>query len=537
MQKIKIDPIVTLGYSIIIILCLIPAFIQLPFRPNIYLAWEGAYRISQGEIPFRDFGMPFGVGFWIIPSLFFKLFGPYFKVLVLAQSLVNVATIFVVKGILKKFQLNDYLVFILIIVLYSSMIMPTYWPWYNQMAVFYQLLGILFLTKSLFDPAPKWNNINILLCALFSTIALFTKQDIGFFALFINLSVLSIFSILQKKWKLLIVFLVSTVVFIAMNILPFIQYEFSYWFNYGQYPHHARLTLKDLAYEFITGSKWIKFYLLIIFVLLIQNTFFIKSPRVKTTQILFVTLTLLILGEAVVIQYTSFNPDYLNTFFHVFALAFILSNVDLKIDLTKKTVFIPIVLLTLTWWSFYYWKYANKVLDLLTPSTSKNIKKEFVLSKYTWRVNTDTIKNLPYKLYPSDFEVLKGVTIPKETNAAIHQIKNLPIVEQKGGDLNVLNMSELTFLPYEFGYHTIKGKNIPLWHHYNVSFFEREKELYCDKVKNEVFDLILFQDVNYSRDYFPGPVKECIENFYKKEFTFRGPKGLSGNYIHVYTRR
>ncbi len=534
MIKFKTDPVITVGYFLIIVFCILPFFIDLPFRPNIYLSWEGAYRISNGEIPFRDFGMPLGIGFWILPASFFALFGPYFKVLVLVQSIVNIISIFVVRGILKSYKLSEFQIFILILVFYSSMVMPNYWPWYNHMAVFYQLISVHFLLKGIQTEIRKSQLINLGLSAAFGTLTLFTKQDIGFLALLTNLIIVLVYSINRKTWRPVIYYSITILIVSLINILPFIQYEFTYWFNYGQFPHHARLTIKDLAYEFITESQWIKFYLLVIFIILVRNGYFKFPLNENLPKVLLVFLTLGILAQATIQQFTSFNPPDGNIFFHVFALAFILSNIDLQIDLSKRIIFVPVVLLTLTWWSFNYWKYANKVLDKILPSESK--KDEFVLSKYTWLVSTDTIKALPYEMYPSDFAVLKGVTIPKETNEGIHKIKNLDIVKDKGEDLKVLNMSELTFLPYVLGYKTIKGTDIPLWHHYHVSFFDREIALYCAKVTAQEFDLILFQDVNYSRDYFPSMVKKCIEASYTKKFTMRGPKGFSGVYIHVYTK-
>ena len=61
---------------IILLLACVPLFIHLPYRVNIFLSWEGAYRMSQGQLPFRDFGTPLGGMYWVIPAIFFKVFGP-----------------------------------------------------------------------------------------------------------------------------------------------------------------------------------------------------------------------------------------------------------------------------------------------------------------------------------------------------------------------------------------------------------------------------------------------------------------------------
>ena len=59
---------------IIVVIALIPLFPNLPYRLNSYLSWEGAYRIANGQVPFKDFGMPLGYMYWVIPAFFFQGF-------------------------------------------------------------------------------------------------------------------------------------------------------------------------------------------------------------------------------------------------------------------------------------------------------------------------------------------------------------------------------------------------------------------------------------------------------------------------------
>ena len=75
---------------IIVLLAFVPLFMTFPYRVNIFLSWEGAYRLSQGQVPFRDFGMPMGYMYWVIPALFFKVFGTQMITLVKAQVFINI---------------------------------------------------------------------------------------------------------------------------------------------------------------------------------------------------------------------------------------------------------------------------------------------------------------------------------------------------------------------------------------------------------------------------------------------------------------
>lgn len=53
------------------------------------IIFDGAWRIAQGEVPYKDFLMPFGpVTFWI-QAAFFKVFGATWTATVIAASLVN----------------------------------------------------------------------------------------------------------------------------------------------------------------------------------------------------------------------------------------------------------------------------------------------------------------------------------------------------------------------------------------------------------------------------------------------------------------
>ena len=92
--------------SIIIFLSLVPLFTSFPYRVNIFLSWEGAYRMSHGQVPYKDFGMPLGYMYWVIPTLFFKLFGAQLITLVKAQVFINIISGLAFRSILKGFSVH-----------------------------------------------------------------------------------------------------------------------------------------------------------------------------------------------------------------------------------------------------------------------------------------------------------------------------------------------------------------------------------------------------------------------------------------------
>src|SRR6188768_4514351 len=89
---------------LIIAVSVVPLFVTPTYRINIFLSWDGAFRLSEGQIPYKDFGLPMGFGYWLIPSLFFSIFGPAFTTLIKAQVLINIISGLAFRGILKLFD-------------------------------------------------------------------------------------------------------------------------------------------------------------------------------------------------------------------------------------------------------------------------------------------------------------------------------------------------------------------------------------------------------------------------------------------------
>src|ERR1700730_13267073 len=79
---------------IIVLLACIPLFIHL------------RYRMSQGQLPFRDFGIPLGGMFWVIPAIFFKIFGAKLITLVKAQVFINIIAGLAFRSILSSLSVH-----------------------------------------------------------------------------------------------------------------------------------------------------------------------------------------------------------------------------------------------------------------------------------------------------------------------------------------------------------------------------------------------------------------------------------------------
>src|SRR5215211_8287358 len=98
----RIRLLAAIEIALVVLLAIVPLFTTFPYRVNIFLSWEGAYRISQGQIPYKDFGMPLGYMYWVIPAIFFKLFGAQLITLVKAQVFINILSGLAFRSILKS---------------------------------------------------------------------------------------------------------------------------------------------------------------------------------------------------------------------------------------------------------------------------------------------------------------------------------------------------------------------------------------------------------------------------------------------------
>ena len=71
------------------------------------ILWEGAYRVSLGQMPFSDFGTPVGPASFLIPALFFKLLSPSWFVMQLSQMLENALLLLLAYQLLRRLQLTQ----------------------------------------------------------------------------------------------------------------------------------------------------------------------------------------------------------------------------------------------------------------------------------------------------------------------------------------------------------------------------------------------------------------------------------------------
>jgi hypothetical protein len=430
--------------AFIIILAIVPLFSTFPYRVNIFLSWEGAYRLSEGQIPYRDFGMPMGYMYWMIPALFFKIFGTQMITLVKAQVLINILSGLAFRSILKSLSIPPGVRLLSVIVYVISFSFFNFWPWYNHTVIVYEMIGVAFLMRYIFSTEKKW--ILLACSALFIFFSFFTKQDGGGLALLLSLVLLFFHCLYEKRWMPFLIFVMSFLIAGIAIIAPLLRFNFGYWFNHGQAPHTARLSLFDIADEFFIGSQWIKFYLFLVLLLSIAIFRSHKNFISKKRDVIFLLLVLGILAEAAVLQVTSYTPPDNNIFYHSFAFAFILTYLSrlMPIDFSRwKPLFFSAALIFI-WWSGVYWKYFQRITNRFAP-TEKTLSSsgENIVNRKTYMIHSDTTE-IPMSDWTfSPLRSFKNIYMPRATVEGINRLMQMDVIRNQKNP-NVLNMTELT---------------------------------------------------------------------------------------------
>lgn len=536
-EKKRIRLIPWLEIAIIVILAAVPLFSNFPFRVNIFLSWEGAYRMSQGQVPYRDFGMPMGYMYWVIPALFFKVFGAQMITLVKAQVFINILSGLAFRSILKSLGVQPGIRLMSVLLYCISYSFFNFWPWYNHTVIVYEMIGLAFLLQYIGADRRRW--IFLSLSALFTFFSFFTKQDGGGLA-FLLCFVLLLYDCLQlKKWRPLLIWTGSFLIAAFAIMAPLMQYSFGYWFNHGQPPHTARFSAFEIVDEFFMGSQWIKFYLLVIAVLVMAKYKSRKQFADDRRATLFLLLTLGILAEATVLQVTSYTPPDNNIFFHSFAFALILSLLAerLSLNFLRPRILAFASMAMLLWWSGVYWKYFQRVAQKILPQPSDTSSTgENVVNRRTYMIFRDTAEIPMSEWTYSGLKSFNRIYMPRPTVEGIYRLLNMELVKNNK-NLSVLNMTELTPLAAEIPYREETGPVVPLWYHLGVAMFNGDAERYEQNIAARRYDLVLFEYIPTLNNFYPFRVRDSLQLHYSKVDSFFAPRrGDTKGMIEVYIR-
>ncbi|MEJ7769032.1 MAG: hypothetical protein WKF89_14540, partial [Chitinophagaceae bacterium] len=469
---------------LIIVLALFPLLGNVfPYRLNIFLSYEGAYRLYEGHLPYKDFGIPMGYMYWVIPGMFFKIFGPYMMSLIKAQVFINIIAGLSFRAIIRNLSVRPGIRFLSVLLFCISYSFLNYWPWYNHTVIVFELVALALLTRFLFTES-RWKFLWLVLSGVFTFFSFFTKQDAGAMGFLVCFFIVAYNAVIEKKWMPLPVFIGSFFLTGLVMIAPFLKYGFGYWFNHGQLPHTSRFSLEDFTGEFFNNSQWLKFYLIVTALLLMATVKRWKTFFYDRKKMVFTLLTFGILVEASIFQVTSYIPADNNIFFHSFAIVFILVLLSELSTVNFESVrsLLAGVAGIMLWWSSIYWKYIEKYIftpsgPVLTNVVNKNTYLQF--KPDTSDVPMDQWRTIPLKAFHK-------ILLPGPTVDGINRLLQMDLV--KGNkNLRVLNMTELTPLAREMPFELEKASFYPLWYHKGVGMFQKETDMFCERIRSDYY--------------------------------------------------
>lgn len=534
---------------LITVISCIPLLITFPYHINIFLSWEGAYRLYLGQIPYKDFGMPVGFGYWLIPALFFKIFGPNLFTLIYAQVFINIISAFAFRSILRSILVEPGIRLISILVYLISFSFFNFLPWYNHSNIVFEFIGIAFLLKFIFRPETPSRMLLLAMATFFFILSVFTKQDGGGMGIILAYMLLLVNLFYERRIVNILYFTGLLALILAIFIAPFIQYHIGYWFNHGQAPHSSRISIPEILETFLSASEFIKFYFMLVVLLAIFSAS--RSSRFfrEQNEAVWLMLTLGILGEATIYQVTSYTPGDMNIFFHSFAVVYILGHLGVNNEFKSFRLVILTCFLVLVWLSGTYYRSFNKYINRFLPQpssssisfTSSTGKSdgihENIINRHTYildPVDSTTQKDTARWITSPNMPSFKKVLLPPLTVKGMDDISRLKVLSGKR-DVLVLNMTELTPLERDLHFKLETGSDIPLWHHLGVGMFQKQTDMFASRVKHNFYPLILFEYIPNLNNFYPFRLRDTIGKYYVKVLQFQAPRRPNlGSMIEVY---
>jgi hypothetical protein len=505
------------------------------------IIWEGAYRVSLGQLPYTDFGMPLGPVSLIVPAIAFKIFGAAWRVLELTQLFLNGIILLICYSILKKISRHQFEIL-------ASLALATFLhlfflvsPWYNSTALIF-LLGTIRL-------ALNEDGVSHALAGSCCALTILTKQDYGLMCLFGGLWVLAFVcpdckTTTKKFRRMLSFFLGFASVFLFFFTVVNID-DFLYWFNYGQGKYEKRRISADIFFN-------PRFLLLCLIV-----HFYIKTREI------FWAVSVLVVSASLIISYTSglVFTSYFDIFLYPGIVYRALKDGDLS-SAFMNALLGMVLLCMLPFWKFSIVLQLSLVLSfalisgvyvrgfsyfggitilLITLSLSQPIG-------YFSQMLTTISKGLPGDAFfgwsptpdvvasPKSLPIFSNTFAPKDTYDGISALKK--VLQERHMHLNkikVLNLSELTPLYAELG--IIPQRGLPLWFHTSVTFPKKEQAKLLKDIKAGKYDLIIYQELHdVNSAVFMELYATIRESNLYEEANFSSFKSPSGAFLNCGVR-
>ncbi len=433
------------------------------------IIWDAAYRMSEGQVIYKDFYTPTGPVSFFLPYLSFKIFGYSYTALKIAQVVISISILFAYKFLLDAVADNsriksvNYWIFLLLFVL------PLGFPWYNTTALMFSLWAAVLVVKG-------QSYLNVIGAGFLLALSILSKQDYGLMGLVVCLGLVwakefqfrfktIAYNFQRDLWKSLIL-ITASIAPIALYAL--VSQDFAQYFNFGSQYDGTASRLRNL---FGTGTSYVFFTSI-----LIGLYVYYKQPT------LLVALSILLLVSASVVRATS-GLSHISATFYVGGLITIVYFLWKSVNNRKLLLLISLLVIPLT--LFIMVKPVRNFASLVSVSlTHKN-----VLNFNFSRINEKSLSNYFSSQVSPMYLNHDSVIFSKLAKEKIDEIKKnkVPVF---------LNASELTFLNHYVGIDAPKG--MPLWFHENITFGKSDYSVLEKKLDHLSLDIVI---LDVSQDF------------------------------------
>jgi len=143
------------------------------------MVFDGAWRLLQGQVPYRDFLFPFGPITFVIQAMFFKVFGVDFSVTVLSAAVLNAGAALVVIRILRLLLPGEKVTALVAGLVTACWFQAPFGTlWFEQTAFFFALVGLLTALEAERAVSPRSYCLHAL-AGIFLALSVLSKQNAG----------------------------------------------------------------------------------------------------------------------------------------------------------------------------------------------------------------------------------------------------------------------------------------------------------------------------------------------------------------------
>tara|TARA_B100000700_G_scaffold104024_1_gene117481 strand:- start:751 stop:2328 length:1578 start_codon:yes stop_codon:yes gene_type:complete len=487
-----------------------------------FTIYSSGYYILNGYVPFKDFWVVTGPFLDLTQYLFFKILGVNWKAYVFHSSLLNIIFTLITFLTLSSFSIKKIYAFFYATLISIISYPQVGTPFVDHHASILSLIGLNFFILAIKTGENKyWFLIPISFFLSFMS----KQTPTAYFILYL-FPLIIFFFILNFNKKNFVFLIFGSLTSILLLILFLYSYGISYqnfiiqYFSFPSSVGSERLNAEFLFpiefSRYVMRFKLIHLSYVVLLVILVKNTY--ENLKFLKTNDFLIIISLILSSYAMIIhqlltlnvKFVYFIIPLLAGFSHVYSVQY----------LQKKNFFIPIMILTLIFSSYYYFKYVND--------------RKFVVSDNYYEKE----KILKTKIIDNKYYFNWITNLNQDPKNEIRDVKKVINFFQNLDQDNYIIITD-----YQFIFSKIKSQNnifINKWYHPGVSypqenneFFEIYKNFFVKKIKdnkvisiyfvkpswfgnsNELFFKRLFSDCINEKNYLDGiiigfNIKNCF---------------------------